>query len=66
MESIENDEKQGLDPKLLARKVSHIIRKKHPSTRYVVATPVQKMSLVLKRVLPPKLFSRIIALYYKL
>lgn len=66
MESIERDENGGLDPSRLAGKISRIIRKSHPATRYIVATPVQKMSLVLKRVLPPKLFSRIIASYYKL
>ena len=66
MESIEHDEKSGLDPKRLAGKISRIVRKNHPATRYIVATPVQRMSLVLKRILPPKLFERILASYYKL
>ena len=66
MESIEQDEKGGLDPRRLAGKVSRIIKKPHPATRYIVAAPVQKMSLVLKRVLPPELFERILASYYKL
>ncbi|MBO4267991.1 MAG: SDR family oxidoreductase [Bacteroidaceae bacterium] len=66
MDSIEHDEKSGLEPRRLAVKVSRIIRKSNPAARYIVATPVQKMSLVLKRVLPPKLFGRILASYYKL
>jgi len=66
MESIEKDETSGLDPGRLACKISRIIRRNHPATRYIVATPVQKMSLALKRLLPPRLFERIIASYYKL
>lgn len=66
MESIEHDENSGLDPCKLARKISRILKKHHPSARYIVATPVQKMSILLKMILPRKTFERIIASYYKL
>lgn len=66
MESIEHDENTGLKPDHLARRISRIILKKHPRNRYIIATPVQKASVLLKRFLPSRWFDRILASYYKL
>ena len=66
MESAENDERTGLKPEYLAARISRIVTKTHPANRYVIATFVQKMSIVLKTILPPKLFDRILASYYRM
>ena len=66
MQSIEHDENSGLQPDRLARRISRIVRKRHPRNRYIVATLVQKASVLLKRILPSRWFDRILASYYKL
>ena len=66
MESIEHDENSGLKPKRLARRISKIVRKRHPRNRYIIATLVQKASVLLKVILPAKWFDCILGSYYKL
>lgn len=66
MESIEHDENSGLKPERLARRISKIVRKRHPRNRYIIATTVQKASVFLKAVLPARWFDCILASYYKL
>ena len=66
MESIEHDENSGLQPNRLARRISKIVRKKHPANRYIIATLVQKASVLLKAILPAKWFDKILASYYEL
>lgn len=66
MASIESDERSGLQPEYLARRISRIVRKRHPRNRYIIATLVQKASVLLKVLLPAKWYDRIIASYYKL
>jgi len=62
--SIEKDENGGWDPAILAKKISRIIECKHPKNRYVVASIVQKFAIVLKRILPIGLFSKILGSFY--
>lgn len=66
MESIEHDESTGLKPERLARRISHIVTRKHPRNRYIIATLVQKASVLLKAILPAKWFDRILGSYYRL
>ena len=66
MASIESDERSGLQPEYLARRICRIISKKHPRNRYIIATFIQKTSVVLKAFLPAKWYDRILASYYKL
>ena len=66
MQSIEHDENSGLQPDRLARRISRIVRKRHPANRYLIATLVQKSSVFLKTILPPKWYDSILASYYKL
>lgn len=66
MKDIESDERSGLQPDHLARKISGIVRKRHPRNRYIIATTVQKASVLLKAILPSKWFDRILGSYYKL
>ena len=66
MASIESDERSGLKPDYLARRISRIVVKRHPANRYIIATLVQKASVLLKALLPAKWYDRILASYYKL
>lgn len=62
--SFENDEKTGLKPSYLADKVAGIVTCRSPRCHYVISTLEQKLSLVVKALVPDKLFSRIISSYY--
>ncbi|HSV87907.1 MAG TPA: SDR family NAD(P)-dependent oxidoreductase, partial [Bacteroidales bacterium] len=62
---IESDEKSGLKSEILARKVASIVTMKRPASRYIVASPEQRLAVCLKRLLPPKWFFRVLAQHYK-
>ena len=62
---IEKDETGGLDPAILAKKVGRIVNKKNPRHRYIIASLDQKLAVLLKRILPSKLFYKILASHYK-
>ena len=64
IEKVEHDESGGLQPIVLARKISKIINTKHPHNDYVVASFEQRLSVLLKRLLPAKWFARILGSYY--
>ena len=66
MASIESDERSGLQPDYLARRMSRIVRKRRPANRYIIATFIQRLSVTLKTILPAKWYDRILASYYKL
>lgn len=66
MQSIEHDESSGLQPDRLARRISRIVRKRHPRNRYIIATLVQKASVLLKAILPSRWFDCVLGAYYKL
>ena len=65
IEKVEHDENGGLKPVVLAQKISQIIQKKNPRNGYVVASFEQKLSVLLKRILPSKWFARILGSYYR-
>ena len=62
---IEKEEKGGLKPIVLSKKIEKIIRKKNPRFRYVVANMEQRLSILLKRILPANAFISILRNYYK-
>lgn len=64
--SIEKDETSGLKPEYLAGKISKIVLKKRPAYNYIIATPLQKLSVLLKSILPARWFALILRIYYKL
>ena len=66
MKGIESDERSGLQPDYLARRISRIVRKRRPANRYIIATFVQRLSVTLKTILPAKWYDRILASYYNL
>ena len=61
---IEKDEKGGLPPDFLARKVCKIIAKDNPCHRYVISTLEQKFAILLKTILPDAWFFKILASHY--
>lgn len=63
--SIEKDETTGLKPAYLAGKISKIIKKNNPAHHYVIASPLQKLAVFAKWLLPGKCFAAILSLYYK-
>ncbi len=66
MESIEHDEMHGLGPETVAKAVAKVLECRRPPYHRIVASPVQKLSVYLKKLLPAGLFASILAKYYKL
>ena len=56
----------GNDPTDMAKAVHKIIETKHPKIHYKVGAVLQKFSIVLKRVLPDKMYERMVMKHYKL
>jgi hypothetical protein len=63
---IEKDENNGWPPEVLARKIVKIIEYKNPRQRYVIASFEQKLAVVLKYILPGKMFRKILEVHYKI
>lgn len=63
---IEKDERSGLKPEYLAARISRIVMKKNPRYHYIISTFLQKLSVIIKPILPPRVFAKIISLYYGL
>ena len=61
---IENDEAKGWAPEILAKKIVKIVECKKPNQRYVIASFEQKLAVVLKKILPGKIFSKILESHY--
>jgi short-subunit dehydrogenase len=61
---IENDESKGWNPIVLAKKLVRIAECDHPRHRYIIASFEQKLAVVLKYILPGKLFSKILSDHY--
>ncbi len=63
---IEKDETNGWPPEILARKLVRIVGCKNPHQRYIIASFEQKLAVVLKYILPGKLFRMILEDHYKI
>ncbi len=61
---IENDENNGWQPEVLARKLLKIVESKRPCNRYIIGSLEQKFAVLLKRILPVFLFSMILGSHY--
>ena len=66
LESINEDVETAQDPVLVAKKVYSIIREKNPKGHYRVGTFMQRLSVFLKRIMPDKLFEKLLLNHYKL
>jgi len=56
----------GNDPAEMAKVVHKIIETRHPKIHYKVGALLQKCSIVLKRILPDKMYERMLMNHYKL
>lgn len=56
----------GGDPKEMAKAVRKIIETPNPKIHYKVGAPLQKFSIVLKRILPDKVYERMLLRHYGL
>jgi short-subunit dehydrogenase len=66
LEIIEKDETNGWKPEILANKILKIVSKPNPRNRYIIASPEQKLAVMLKHLLPGKLFEKILTSHYGL
>jgi NAD(P)-dependent dehydrogenase (short-subunit alcohol dehydrogenase family) len=62
---IEHDEQSGQSPLKIAYLVERIMNSKNPRLRYAVGAFDQKLSIILKKILPNRMFDKIIMKYYK-
>ncbi|MGB1309544.1 MAG: SDR family NAD(P)-dependent oxidoreductase, partial [Oceanihabitans sp.] len=56
----------GKDPMLMAKAVYKVINTKQPKVHYKVGEFMQKFSIVLKRILPDKVYEKLLLNHYKL
>ena len=63
---IEKDEAAGWEPVVLARKLVKIIDSKNPRQKYIIASFEQKLAVLLKHILPGKLFRSILENHYRI
>ncbi len=61
---IENNEAKGWAPEILAKKMVKIVECKNPKQRYIIASFEQKLAVVLKYILPGKIFGKILEGHY--
>ena len=61
---IEHDEAAGSDPDRLGAAIAAALKKKRLPARLLIAKPDQKLAVLLHKMLPARMFSRIIAGYY--
>jgi NAD(P)-dependent dehydrogenase (short-subunit alcohol dehydrogenase family) len=66
LEIVEKEEANGWEPVILARKIVKIVECKNPRQRYIIASLEQKLAIVLKYILPGKLFRMILMDHYKI
>lgn len=66
VEAIEYDENHGLTTAFCARKMVRIIERKKPRFRYVISLSSQKLTVWLYRLLPYRVFARILQHHYKI
>ncbi len=66
LKAIDEDVNKGNDPIMVAKAVYNIINTSNPKIHYRVGAFVQKFSVVLKRILPDKVYERLLLNHYKL
>ncbi len=66
LEIIEKDEANGREPAILAKKLVKIVDCKNPHQKYIIASFEQKLAVVLKYILPGKIFGMILEDHYKI
>ncbi|HYY58503.1 MAG TPA: SDR family oxidoreductase [Pyrinomonadaceae bacterium] len=62
---MEGDERSGRSPQAVARLLERIIEERSPSCRYVIGTLSERTAIILRMLLPCKLYERMIAKHYR-
>jgi len=57
---------EGRDPIQVAHMVLKIMKIKNPKLSYKVGEPMQKLSVLLKKIMPQKVFEKLLLKHYKL
>lgn len=66
LKSIDEDVDNGNDPTLVANAIYKIINTSHPKIHYKVGAFMQKFSVILKRILPGKVYEKLLLNHHKL
>lgn len=66
LEEMDSHVDEGSDPQLMAESVLKIIQTNKPKIHYKVGAFMQKFSIVLKRILPDKVYEKMLMNHYKL
>ena len=66
LESINEDVETAQDPILVAKRIYTIIGSKNPKGHYLVGTFMQRFSVFLKKIVPDKVFEKLLLKHYKL
>lgn len=64
LKCIENDEFGGMPPDYLAHKLLKIIASRKPRNRYIIASPIQRLACIVRKLIPESYFAKIIASHY--
>jgi len=64
MKAVESEEKNGVPPEVIAKLICRIVEGKANGPRYTCGHMLQRLSAVLKRILPGRLFETIIGSFY--
>jgi short-subunit dehydrogenase len=56
----------GSDPNIMAKVIHKIIETKNPKVHYKIGVFMQKFSIVLKRILPDRVYEKMLMNHYKL
>lgn len=66
LDTIDADVDSGMSPEAMAKAIHQIIETKNPKVHYKVGAFLQKLSIVLKRILPSKVYEKILMNHYNL
>lgn len=66
LEMMNNHVDSGSNPNEMAEAILNIIKKQNPKIHYKVGASMQKFSIVLKRILPDRLYEKLLMKHYKL
>ncbi|MBC7525136.1 MAG: SDR family oxidoreductase [Flavobacterium sp.] len=66
LKMIDKQVDSGLDPNIMAQAVYEIIQNPNPKIHYKVGFFIQKFSIILKRILPDKVYEKMLMNHYKL
>jgi short-subunit dehydrogenase len=66
LQSIDNDVNSGNNPIQMAEAIYRIVQKPNPKIHYKVGAFMQKFSIALKRILPDKMYEKMLMNHYKM